>query len=206
MIYLPPIGQIGCRERALGWAWGVLGLLSPESTSAGTEPLRGSCESPPGPTSNPTGDTRLCFFFLFFSFWCWRSSGPNSHPVVMLPWQSPGNIWSHRVPCEGRQGVIYINIFIQPPWAARGWGAAGCRAPPRPPQPIPAARFGAGGLQGWGAGVRDKSFPEQSLGGGTARLLPPFCPGGSTEDARGAVAELTPLVPTSAPVLAPPLP
>lgn len=50
----------------------------------------------------------------------------------MLPWQSPGNIWSHRVPCEGRQGVIYINIFIQPPWAARGWGTAGCRAPPPP--------------------------------------------------------------------------
>lgn len=41
MIYLPPIGQIGCRERALGWAWGVLGLLSPESTSVGTEPLGG---------------------------------------------------------------------------------------------------------------------------------------------------------------------
>lgn len=67
MIFLPPIGQIGCKERALGWAWGVLGLLSPESTSAGTEPLGGGAvRAPLAPNQTPPGTPGSVFFFCFF--------------------------------------------------------------------------------------------------------------------------------------------
>lgn len=81
----------------------------------------------------------------------------------------------HLEPARSLRGpsgrYLYQYLYTAPvgsSWLGRS------RVPGSPP--TLAARFGAGGLQGWGAGVRDKSFPEQSLGGGTARLLPPFVP------------------------------
>lgn len=68
MIYLPPHRANRLQGASLGVGLGSFGSVSPESTSAGTEPLGGGAvRAPPGPTSNPTGDTRLwVFFFVFF--------------------------------------------------------------------------------------------------------------------------------------------
>lgn len=152
MIYLPPIGQIGCKERALGWAWGVLGLLSPESTSAGTEPLRGSCESPPGPTSNPTGDTRLWVFFFVFFILVLEEQRPKFTSCCDVAMAKPGQHLEPARSLRGPSGRYLYQYLYTAPVGSSWLGRSRVPGSPPPPPAHPGCTIWGWGTAGLGSG------------------------------------------------------